>query len=113
MHIVIIVQKCQFASLSPYDLIYFCLVNLLSVLVLSYLLNHTLSNFQFLVDWTRGRNLIFSVAAPSVNEIRGPYDVTNLSYLLVLSIKQAKAATSKNCRNNLQNSKNLAVVLVQ
>lgn len=51
-----------------------------------------------LVDWTRGKNLIFSSAAPSVNELRGPYDVANLSSLLGLSMERAKAAISKNCR---------------
>lgn len=54
--------------------------------------------FQLLVDWTRGKNLIFSSAAPSVNELRGPYDVANLSSLLGLSMERAKAAISKNCR---------------
>jgi hypothetical protein len=54
--------------------------------------------FQLLVDWTRGKNLIFSSAAPSVNGLRGPYDVANLSSLLGLSMERAKAAISKNCR---------------
>jgi ribonuclease P/MRP protein subunit RPP1 len=55
-------------------------------------------NFQLLVDWTRGKNLIFSSGAPSVNELRGPYDVANLSLLLGLSMERAKVAISKNCR---------------
>ncbi|CAI0548531.1 unnamed protein product [Linum tenue] len=62
-------------------------------------------NFQLLVDWTRGKNLIFSSAASSVNEIRGPYDVANLlSMLLGLSMERSKAAISKNCRSLLTNS---------
>ena len=55
-------------------------------------------NFQLLVDWTRGKNLIISSAAPTVFELRGPYDVANLSSLLGMSMEQAKAALSKNCR---------------
>ena len=50
------------------------------------------------MDWTRGRNIILSSAAPSANELRGPYDVANLSFLLGLSMEKAKAAISKNCR---------------
>lgn len=55
-------------------------------------------NFQLLVDWTRGKNLIISSGAPTVFELRGPYDVANLSSLLGLSMERAKAAVSKNCR---------------
>ncbi|KAI3903046.1 hypothetical protein MKW92_024828, partial [Papaver armeniacum] len=51
-----------------------------------------------LADWTRGKNIIFTSGASSVNELRGPYDVANLSSLLGLSMERAKAATSKNCR---------------
>lgn len=50
------------------------------------------------MDWTKGKNLILSSAAPTVNEIRGPYDVANLSSLLGVSMERAKAAVSKNCR---------------
>ncbi|KAB1227051.1 Ribonuclease P protein subunit p30 [Morella rubra] len=57
-----------------------------------------ISNAKLLVDWTRGKNLILSSAAPSVNDIRGPNDVANLSSLLGLSMERAKAAISKNCR---------------
>lgn len=51
-----------------------------------------------LMDWTRGRNIVFSSAAPSVNELRGPCDVSNLLSLLGLSKERAKEAISKNCR---------------
>ncbi|XP_058109916.1 uncharacterized protein LOC131253107 isoform X2 [Magnolia sinica] len=54
---------------------------------------------KLLVDWTRGKNLIFSSAAPTANELRGPCDVANLSSLLGLSMERAKAAISKNCRS--------------
>ena len=64
----------------------------------SYHLCFSLLNFQILVDWTKGKNLILSSAAPSVNEIRGPYDVANLSSLLGVSMECAKAAVSKNSR---------------
>ncbi|XP_022755700.1 uncharacterized protein LOC111303589 [Durio zibethinus] len=60
-----------------------------------------ISNAKLLVDWTRGKNLIFSSAAPSVCEVRGPNDVANLATLLGLSIERAKAAISKNCRSLL------------
>lgn len=53
---------------------------------------------QLLVDWTRGRNIIISSAAPTANEFRGPYDVANLMSLLGLSMERAKAAISRNCR---------------
>lgn len=51
------------------------------------------------MDWTRGKNLIFSSAVPSVTDLRGPYDVANLLTLLGLSMERAKAAISKNCRS--------------
>lgn len=57
-----------------------------------------ISNAKLLVDWTQGKNLILSSAALSVNDIRGPNDVANLSSLLGLSRERAKAAISKNCR---------------
>ncbi|KAI3857297.1 hypothetical protein MKX03_003139 [Papaver bracteatum] len=56
------------------------------------------TNAKLLVDWTRGKNIIFTSDASSVNELRGPYDVANLSSLLGLSMERAIAATSKNCR---------------
>ncbi|WCJ41294.1 Ribonuclease P protein subunit p30 [Euphorbia peplus] len=58
-----------------------------------------ISRAKLLVDWTRGRNIILSSGAPSVSELRGPYDVANLSSLHGLSTERAKAAISKNCRN--------------
>ncbi|CAL0332261.1 unnamed protein product [Lupinus luteus] len=63
-----------------------------------------ITNAKLLMDWTRGRNIIFSSAAPSVNEFRGPLDVSNLLSLLGLSKDRAKEAISKNCRIVLANS---------
>ncbi|XP_073291753.1 protein GAMETOPHYTE DEFECTIVE 1-like [Primulina huaijiensis] len=63
-----------------------------------------ISNSKMLVDWTRGKNLIFSSAASSAMELRGPLDVSNLFSLLGLSIEHAKAAISKNCRSLLANA---------
>ncbi|OMO67624.1 hypothetical protein CCACVL1_20418 [Corchorus capsularis] len=60
-----------------------------------------ISNAKLLVDWTRGKNVIFTSAAPSVCEVRGPNDVANLASLLGLSVERAKAAISKNCRSLL------------
>nr|XP_043610506.1 protein GAMETOPHYTE DEFECTIVE 1 isoform X2 [Erigeron canadensis] len=63
-----------------------------------------ISNTKLLVDWTRGKNVIFSSAAPSVTELRGPYDVANLACLLGFSMERAKASVSKACRSLLESS---------
>ncbi|KAM7258511.1 hypothetical protein ACFE04_014252 [Oxalis oulophora] len=63
-----------------------------------------IANAKLLVDWTRGRNLILSSAAPSVNELRGPYDAANLLSLIGVSMEHAKAAISKNCRTLIANA---------
>ncbi|XP_023007325.1 uncharacterized protein LOC111499856 isoform X2 [Cucurbita maxima] len=63
-----------------------------------------ISTTKVLVDWTKGKNLILSSAASSVNEIRGPFDVANLSSLLGVSMERAKVAVSKNCRNLIANA---------
>ncbi|KAH1066828.1 hypothetical protein J1N35_031815 [Gossypium stocksii] len=63
-----------------------------------------ISNAKLLLDWTRGKNVILSSAAPSVCEVRGPNDVANLASLLGLSMERAKAAISKNCRSLLTNA---------
>ncbi|XP_074290711.1 uncharacterized protein LOC141617411 isoform X2 [Silene latifolia] len=57
-----------------------------------------ISSAKLLVEWTRGKNLVVSSAAPSFHELRGPNDVSNLLNLLGLSNERAKAAISKNCR---------------
>lgn len=63
-----------------------------------------ISNAKVLVDWTRGKNLIFTSAAPSVTELRGPYDVANLASLFGMSMERAKASVSRTCRSLLENS---------
>lgn len=63
-----------------------------------------ISNAKLLIDWTRGRDIVFSSAAPSVNELRGPCDVGNLLLLFGLSKEEAKSAISKNCRVLLANA---------
>ncbi|XP_004295958.1 PREDICTED: ribonuclease P protein subunit p30-like, partial [Fragaria vesca subsp. vesca] len=63
-----------------------------------------ITNAKLLVDWSRGRNIIISSAAPTANEFRGPYDVANLMSLLGLSVERAKAAISRNCRTLLSNA---------
>lgn len=63
-----------------------------------------ISTVKLLVDWTRGKNLIITSAASSVNEIRGPYDVANVSSLLGISMEQGKASISKNCRALIANA---------
>ncbi|XP_030526256.2 uncharacterized protein LOC115737951 [Rhodamnia argentea] len=63
-----------------------------------------ISTAKLLVDWTRGKNLIITSAASSVNEIRGPYDVANVSSLLGISMEQGKASISKNCRALIANA---------
>lgn len=63
-----------------------------------------ISNAKLLVEWTQGKNLIVSSAAPSVLELRGPNDVANILSLLGLSNECAKATISKNCRLLIANS---------
>ncbi|CAN6348731.1 unnamed protein product [Urochloa humidicola] len=64
-----------------------------------------LAEVKLLVDWTKGKNLIISSAAHTASQIRGPYDVINLSaYLLGLPINRAKAAISTNCRSLVLNA---------
>ncbi|BAT89704.1 hypothetical protein VIGAN_06073300 [Vigna angularis var. angularis] len=63
-----------------------------------------ISSAKLLMDWTRGHNIVFSSAAPTVNELRGPCDVANLLSLFGLSKERANAAISKNCRILLANS---------
>ncbi|XP_056173897.1 uncharacterized protein LOC115688512 isoform X2 [Syzygium oleosum] len=63
-----------------------------------------ISTAKLMVDWTRGKNLIITSAASSVNDIRGPYDVANVSSLLGISMEQGKASISKNCRALIANA---------
>ncbi|CAD6269232.1 unnamed protein product [Miscanthus lutarioriparius] len=62
--------------------------------------SNLIAEVKLLVDWTKGKNLIISSAAHTASQIRGPYDVINLSaYLLAIPIDRAKAAMSTNCRS--------------
>lgn len=70
-----------------------------SLIVDAQMRRQTISNCKLLVEWTRGKNLVISSAAPSVSELRGPYDVANLLLLMGLTFEHAKAAVSKNCRS--------------
>ncbi|KAJ1273648.1 hypothetical protein BS78_05G000900 [Paspalum vaginatum] len=64
-----------------------------------------LAEVKLLVDWTKGKNLIISSAADTATQIRGPYDVINLSAcLLGLPLNRAKAALSANCRSLISNA---------
>jgi hypothetical protein len=65
--------------------------------VFNYLMHPEL-DWQVLINYTRGRNIIVSSAASRVNELRGPNDVANMSTLFGLSMEHARAAVSKNCR---------------
>ncbi|XP_036347806.1 ribonuclease P protein subunit p30-like [Rhagoletis pomonella] len=46
----------------------------------------------------KSRNIIFSSGAKNAFELRGPYDVANLSYIFGLSEDQGKNAVDKSCR---------------
>ncbi|KAL0919591.1 hypothetical protein M5K25_011694 [Dendrobium thyrsiflorum] len=64
-----------------------------------------LSEAKRLGEWTRGKNLIISGSAVSLNEVRGPRDVANLSAILLgLTMERAKAAISGNCRSLVFNA---------
>ncbi|XP_042401860.1 uncharacterized protein LOC121991861 [Zingiber officinale] len=64
-----------------------------------------LSDVKLLSDWSRGKNLLISSAASTVNDIRGPLDVANLAvFLLGLSAERAKYTISQNCRSLLANA---------
>ncbi|KAH0461740.1 hypothetical protein IEQ34_009315 [Dendrobium chrysotoxum] len=64
-----------------------------------------LSEAKRLGEWTRGKNLIISGSAMSLNEVRGPRDVANLSAILLgLTMERAKAAISGNCRSLVSNA---------
>ncbi|XP_042454332.1 uncharacterized protein LOC122038595 [Zingiber officinale] len=64
-----------------------------------------LSDVKLLSDWSRGKNLLISSAASTVNDVRGPLDVANLAvFLLGLSAEHAKYTISQNCRSLLANA---------
>ncbi|XP_042314566.1 ribonuclease P protein subunit p30 isoform X2 [Sceloporus undulatus] len=59
---------------------------------------YTVSNALSLMQICRGKNIILSSGAERPLQLRGPYDVANLGWLLGLSEGNAKAAVSANCR---------------
>ncbi|NXO02518.1 RPP30 protein, partial [Rhinopomastus cyanomelas] len=59
---------------------------------------YTISNAISLMQICKGKNIVVSSAAERPLELRGPYDVANLSLLFGLSESEAKAAVSTNCR---------------
>ncbi|KAF4791345.1 Ribonuclease P protein subunit p30 [Turdus rufiventris] len=62
---------------------------------------YTISNAISLMQICKGKNIVISSAAERPLELRGPYDVANLSdrgLLFGLSEGEAKASVSTNCR---------------
>jgi len=57
-----------------------------------------IANVYSLVKTTKGKNLILSSAASNALEIRGPYDVINLSTIFGMNQADGKASISSNCR---------------
>ncbi|XP_074576936.1 uncharacterized protein LOC141833405 [Curcuma longa] len=71
----------------------------------SHVRRNILSDAKLLCDWSRGKNLLISSAASTVNDVRGPHDVANLAvFLLGLSAEHAKYTISQNCRSLLANA---------
>jgi len=58
-----------------------------------------ISNAQNLVNISKGKNIIISSACEKAIELRGPYDVTNLSLLFGFNQSEAKCAVTTNYRN--------------
>ncbi|ORX80935.1 PHP domain-like protein, partial [Anaeromyces robustus] len=65
---------------------------------------HLISNAANLVRVTRGKNIIISSEAQKALEIRGPYDVINLSSIFGLNQALAKNCLTRNCRNVILHS---------
>lgn len=65
----------------------------------STLRRYTISNAMFLTDTCKGKNVIVSSAAEKPLELRGPYDVMNLSQIFGLSEKDSKDTVSTTCRS--------------
>jgi len=59
---------------------------------------HVIRNASELVAATRGRNIIISSEAQHALELRGPYDVMNMSCLFGLDTSFAKQSVSSTCR---------------
>ncbi|ORX50653.1 PHP domain-like protein [Piromyces finnis] len=66
---------------------------------------HLISNAANLARVTRGKNIIISSEAQKALEIRGPYDIINLSSIFGLNQALAKNCITSNCRKVLLHSK--------
>ncbi|KAG7507474.1 ribonuclease P protein subunit p30 [Solea senegalensis] len=62
---------------------------------------YTIANAISLIECCKGKSVMVSSAAEKALELRGPYDVTNLSLLFGLSDKDCKEAVSSTCRSVL------------
>nr|XP_057925253.1 ribonuclease P protein subunit p30 [Doryrhamphus excisus] len=62
---------------------------------------YTIANAISMAETYKGKNVIVSSAAEKPLELRGPYDVINLSSLFGLSDGDARAAVSSTCRSVL------------
>ncbi|XP_061731756.1 ribonuclease P protein subunit p30 [Nerophis ophidion] len=62
---------------------------------------YTISNAISLTETCKGKNVIVSSAADKSLDLRGPYDIINLSMLFGLSDADAKSAVSSTCRSVL------------
>ncbi|KAJ0012223.1 hypothetical protein NQD34_013198 [Periophthalmus magnuspinnatus] len=60
---------------------------------------YTLANAMFHSDICKGKNMVVSSAAEKALEIRGPYDVMNLTQLFGLTERCGKDAVTTNCRS--------------
>ncbi|KAM9832162.1 ribonuclease P protein subunit p30 [Neosynchiropus ocellatus] len=59
---------------------------------------YTIANAVSLVECCKGKNVIISSAAERPLELRGPYDIANLSLLFGLSDSDSRASISSCCR---------------
>ncbi|CAL1580802.1 unnamed protein product [Knipowitschia caucasica] len=59
---------------------------------------YTMANAMFHSDICKGKNMVVSSGAERALEIRGPYDVMNLSQLFGLTERHGKDAVTTNCR---------------
>jgi ribonuclease P/MRP protein subunit RPP1 len=60
---------------------------------------YTIANAKELVQWTKGKSTIVSSGTNLIMELRGPYDVANLTQLFGLKGGDCKAAILSNCRS--------------
>jgi len=68
-----------------------------------------ITNATQLIKSTRGMNIIISSGAKHAMELRGPYDVMNLSHLFGLSQDKARKAMTETARHVLYHSGKLLI----